>query len=476
MKREIIVQLCVACLNQAVGKFGTLYVFPILPSITQDFFPLLSESQLGYKQGYLAGIYFFGNFFGNLFWGRMADKFGRKKAMMASTFLYSLSVVMFGLSLSFPMALLMRFLWGFFNGLDTIIKTFIAELCATRDEMARGLALHGMADGIGRMIGPTISAWLSRPADKFQFLDNFLFRRFPYFLPSLVCYVLAILTILVSHVFIRETLPRKQDLPPGVNNNNRQTNNHICKLLSQRLVLTAILNYNLFAFINIEFEELVPLMLVTAPAYGGFCMNENSLGLISLSTSALMFPWSLLAIPVLLAKLGVKWCIRALMVVYTSVVFLVPLWTKNSLVRNSFAFIVSSSSNTTTTTTTTFTSCNSISLGISSVPFGVWFLLLSLLVPLYLLRCGLFTCYTIGVANSTTRDTRATVNGWSQAGASLVRLVGPILSANVFAWSISTGKSWPMDFSLIWLIGCLQLFVLFLASFTFPPEIEHSQD
>ena len=387
--------------------------------------------------------------------------------MMASTFLYSLSVVMFGLSISFPMALLMRFLWGFFNGLDTIIKTFIAEICVTKDEMARGLALHGMADGVGRMIGPTISAWLSRPADKFPILDNFLFRRFPYFLPSLVCYTLAVITILVTHVFIQETLTRKQDLTQEVNN-NKQTNKHLCKLLSQRLVITAILNYNLFAFINIEFEELVPLMLVTAPAYGGFCMNENSLGLISLSTSALLLPWSLLILPLLVAKLGVKWCIRTLMVVYTTIIFLVPFWTKNSFVRNSFSHILSSN--------TTFTSCSSVSLGISSIPFGVWFLLLSLLVPLYLLRCALFTCYTIGVANSTTRDTRATVNGWSQAGASLARLVGPILSANVYAWSISAGMSWPMDFSLIWLIGCFQLFILFLASFTFPPEIEHSQD
>ena len=145
--------------------------------------------------------------------------------MMTSTFLYSLLVVMFGLSLSFQMALLMRFLWGFFNnGLDTIIKTFIAELCVTRDEMARGLALHGMADGVGRMIGPTISAWLSRPADKFNFLDNFLFRRFPYFLPSLVCYTLAVMTILVTHVFIQETLTRKQDMTPAEVNNNKQAN------------------------------------------------------------------------------------------------------------------------------------------------------------------------------------------------------------------------------------------------------------
>ena len=154
MRTETTLQLCVACITLVVGKFGTLYVFPILPGITHDFFPHLPKSELGYRQGYLAGIYFLGNFFGNLFWGRIADKFGRKKAMIASTFLYSISVVMFGLSSSYPMALLMRFLWGFFNGLDTIVKTFIAELCVDKEELARGLAVHGLADGIGRMLGP----------------------------------------------------------------------------------------------------------------------------------------------------------------------------------------------------------------------------------------------------------------------------------------------------------------------------------
>ena len=148
-------------------------------------------------------------------------------------------------------------------------------------------------------------------------------------LPSLVCYTLAVMTILVSHVFIQETLTRKQDMTPAEVNNNKQTNKPLYKLLSQRLVATAILNYNLFAFINIEFEELIPLMLVTGPAYGGFCMNENSLGLISLSTSSLMIPWSLLVLPILLAKLGVKWCIRALMVVYTTVIFIVQTYTEN---------------------------------------------------------------------------------------------------------------------------------------------------
>ena len=129
MRSETSLQLFAACFMQVVGKFGLLYVFPILPAITQEFFPGLSEAELGYKQGYLVGIFFLGNFFGNFFWVKMADKFGRKRAMILSTFLYSSTVVMFGMSVSYSMALMLRFLWGMFTGLDTIIKTFIAEIC-----------------------------------------------------------------------------------------------------------------------------------------------------------------------------------------------------------------------------------------------------------------------------------------------------------------------------------------------------------
>ena len=94
---------------------------------------------------------------------KIADKFGRKRAMILSTFLYSSTVVMFGMSVSYSMPLMLRFLWGMFNGLDTIIKTFIAEICENRKDLSRGLAIMGLANGVGRMLGPAISAWLSKP-------------------------------------------------------------------------------------------------------------------------------------------------------------------------------------------------------------------------------------------------------------------------------------------------------------------------
>ena len=508
MRSETSLQLFAACFMQVVGKFGLLYIFPILPAITQEFFPGLSEAELGYKQGYLAGIFFLGNFFGNFFWVKIADKFGRKRAMILSTFLYSITVVMFGMSVSYSMALILRFLWGMFNGLDTIIKTFIAEICENRKDLSRGLAIMGLANGVGRMLGPTISAWLSKPTEKYKFLDFDILRMFPFLLPSLVCFLLAIVSISVVAVFVKETLVMRNK--PGLETAIQYTGDlrsdieygnscykhryiscifrgyfiNIYSLLSDRLILSALLNYNLFAFINIQFEELIPLMLVTAPCYGGFCMNENSLGLITLSASIVQIPWALWVVPVVIDKIGIRRSIRTMILIYSIILFSVSLWTRNPIVLNAFYSAITPVHNSSIPVYTgvgqdvvsSCISCGDVSLGITDIPLSVWLLLLPLLVPFFLMRMGLFTCYTVAVANASSREVRTAVNGLSQSGASLMRLIGPIFSANLFAWSISLGMRWPLDSSLIWSLGCLQLVFLLIASLYYRPAIEQPQD
>ena len=501
MKRETRVQLFAACVMQVVGKFGLLYVFPILPAITQEFFPQLTEAELGYKQGYLAGIFFLGNFFGNFIWVKVADSYGRKRAMIVSTFLFTSMIVMFGMSTSYEMALSLRFLWGMFNGLDTIIKTFVAEICEKKD-VARGLSIMALANGVGRMLGPTTSAWLSKPAEKYPFLDVEILRRFPFLLPSLVCFLLAVVSICVAASLIEETLQRRHKCDDGmlepfeerVSRFRMTSIPFICKqyagntreLLRERAVLSAVLNYNLFALINMQFEELIPLVMVTAPCYGGFCMNENSLGLITLTASIVQIPWALFAVPVIINTFGIRKCVRFLISAYAALLVCLSLWTRNSLVRNAFQSTQHSAGNANGTLSllaalngtesNRCTSCGSASLGVSQIPIAVWLLLLPLLIPFFLLRMGLFTSYTVGVSNASRREARAAVNGVSQSGASLMRLIGPIFSANIFAWSISLGASWPLDSTLVWSLGCLQLSLLFLCSFSYPAGIEQPRD
>ena len=499
MRAETAIQLSGVSLAFLVAQFGILYIFPILPDITHDFFPELKESELGFRQGYLAGIYFLGNFCGSLFWGKVSDRIGRKRALMCTTCLFSILITVFGLSTSYAMALITRFLWGILNGTDPIVKTYIAEICEDKKDLARGISFIGLTDGVGRLIGPTISAWLSKPATKFSFLNNSLLRRFPYLLPSLVCTSLGCVSVATSYLVLKETVGRNlgregegeyeklnQTVPKETQRSSayssiRKFIKVTSHLFTRRIILAAIFNYNYYAFVIIQFDELIPLMLVTPPKYGGFCMNENSLGFVTFCTSLLQIPWSLLIVPMVITRFGIRRCFRFGLIVTAILVFCLPLWTRNSFVEQSFSnynwnYTSHNSSLLNASDSSAIESCGRESLGIADIAPAIWLILFSIQIPISLLRILLFAGYTIGVANCSIREHRATVNGVAQSGASIMRLIGPIVGANVYAWSISIELKWPIDATLIWSLASIQLILLSLTSFLYPPQIEHPQD
>ncbi|KAI6654908.1 hypothetical protein LOD99_2787 [Oopsacas minuta] len=501
MLAKTAIQLIVITSIFIVSQFGMLYIFPILPDITHDFFPELSESELGYRQGYLAGIYFLGTFSGSWIWGRLSDWIGRKRAVMLTTFMYSITIGLFGLSTSYTMALILRFLWGLFNGTDAIVKTFIAEVCENRQDLARGMSLLGLSDGLGRMIGPTLSAWLSRPATKFKFLDRSFLRRFPYFLPSAVCVCLGVVAIIISSVFLKESIKKgdrdtkysplemreegsdetdefltRKDFKTSNNNSHKYLKNTL-KLFSHRVILSAIFNYNYYAFVMIQFDELIPLMLVTPPRNGGFCMNEDSLGFITFCTSLIQIPFALLIGPLIIGYLGIRKCLRIFLIPTAILIFLLPLWSRVSLVKQAFStYVPVSTAVNGSMHTNSQMSCHGVSLDIADIPLRIWVIFFSLQLPISILRVLLFACYAMGVANSSKRKQRATVNGIAQSGASLVRFFGPIFGANVYAWSISSGFKWPMDASFIWTIASINIILLIFTSLLYPSKIEQPED
>ncbi|XP_035681602.1 uncharacterized protein LOC118419347 [Branchiostoma floridae] len=101
----------------------------------------------------------------------------------------------------------------------------------------------------------------------------------------------------------------------------------------------------------------------------------------------------------------------------------------------------------------------------SEVPARVWGPLLSVIMMMEQGKTLTYLAAIVMVGNAGVQTTRGTVNGIAQTLAALSRLVGPAVSANLFAWTTDNGMSWPMDHHLtFYLLTVLCLLVMFLCT------------
>jgi MFS family permease len=57
-------------------------IFSFLPFMVQYYFPLLSKAELGYYAGILGSAFSSGSLIGNIMWGIVSDRWGRRPALL----------------------------------------------------------------------------------------------------------------------------------------------------------------------------------------------------------------------------------------------------------------------------------------------------------------------------------------------------------------------------------------------------------
>ena len=190
-----------------VNGFSAMLVFPMAPAMTHHFFPSLGQEELGYQAGYLSSVFFFGSFFGALFWGWACDAFGRRPCLIAGIAGTLCSVTFFGFSTSFALALVARFLWGALNGNIGVAKTYMSEICDDSNQ-ARGMAIIAAQGGLGRLTGPAVGGFLADPAAQYPALKGIaFFMTFPYALPCLVGALLAFCCLVGAVISLQAPQP-----------------------------------------------------------------------------------------------------------------------------------------------------------------------------------------------------------------------------------------------------------------------------
>ncbi|KAI4908348.1 hypothetical protein J4E90_008973 [Alternaria incomplexa] len=184
----------------------------------QSFDPSLPESTISYQAGIIGAAFPATQFMTAMLWGRFSDAEygGRKRTIYLGLLGTMLSIIGFGFSRSFAMAVAFRCLGGILNGNVGVMRTMISEIIKEKKYQSRAFLILPMIFNVGVLVGPIMGGVLADPFASYPSLfgPNSTFggkdgvqwmKRYPYALPNLTSAVFLCLSSFAVLFFLEET-------------------------------------------------------------------------------------------------------------------------------------------------------------------------------------------------------------------------------------------------------------------------------
>jgi len=129
----------------------------------QSFDPSLPESTISYQAGIIGAAFPATQFVTAMMWGRFSDSEygGRKRSIYLGLLGTMLSIIGFGFSHSFAMAVTFRCLGGILNGNIGVMRTMISEIIKEKKYQSRAFLLLPMIFNIGVIVGPIMGDYFT---------------------------------------------------------------------------------------------------------------------------------------------------------------------------------------------------------------------------------------------------------------------------------------------------------------------------
>ncbi|KAH7428750.1 hypothetical protein KP509_09G015600 [Ceratopteris richardii] len=325
-------------------------LFPFVYFMVRDFGIAKSETRISTYAGFVGAALMFGRALTSIFWGMLADIYGRKPVMVFGTATIVVFNTLFGFSKSFWLALISRFLMGLLNGMLGPVRAYVSEIC-TLEYQAFGLAMVATMWAVGLIIGPAIGGYLSQPSDKYPslFPSGSLFDQFPYALPCLCISVAAFLGVIVG-LFLPETL-HKHDRSVECNPCNSEKKfvpkdtvisikegNDIDIATSRTVYLSfnkikwknkgmisSIFLYFIWGLHDMAYSEIFSLWAVSPKQYGGLGLTTSDVGTILSVSGFVLLVFQLVAFAPLANRFGAIQLIQCSIVITLPLVVVFPL-------------------------------------------------------------------------------------------------------------------------------------------------------
>ncbi len=219
---------------------GFSIIFPLFPSILGHYLPregdsgilaafvslmsslpVVEESQRRFLThvlfgGILGSLYSILQFISAPIWGRLSDRVGRRRIMLYTVAGTALSYLIWFFSGSFLLLVFSRIISGIAGGNLSVATAAVADITG-RESRSSGMALIGVAFGLGFIVGPVIGGF-SALIDLSERYPNLIeFGVNPFSLPALIAFFLSAVNLVWIILRFGETLPLSNREPskPG---------------------------------------------------------------------------------------------------------------------------------------------------------------------------------------------------------------------------------------------------------------------
>ncbi|EPE26696.1 MFS general substrate transporter [Glarea lozoyensis ATCC 20868] len=176
-------------------------ISPYLPEMTSTF-PEVDVQSLGLYVGIIGSSFALAQFATNFFWGWLSDKIGRKPVVMLGTILTAACFLAFGFCRTLWQAVLVQALMGLVNGNQGVISTCLGEI-TDRSNQSKAFVYLPVIYGIGGITGPALGGLLVKQG-----------APYPFLLPNLFSASILIVDLILTGIFLEESLEQAKDLPP----------------------------------------------------------------------------------------------------------------------------------------------------------------------------------------------------------------------------------------------------------------------
>ncbi|KAL8855486.1 MAG: hypothetical protein Q9178_007868 [Gyalolechia marmorata] len=182
-------------------------ISPYLPQMASTF-PDVDVDQVGLYVGLIASSFALAQFATGFLWGWLSDRIGRKPVVLMGTLCTAACFLAFGFCRTLWQAILVQVLMGLVNGNQGVVSTCLGEI-TDRSNQSRAFVYLPVIYGLGGITGPLLGGTLVKRGSHPSKDDPY-----PYLRPNLVSAGVLLVDLILTMIFLEESLEEAKNLPP----------------------------------------------------------------------------------------------------------------------------------------------------------------------------------------------------------------------------------------------------------------------